>query len=111
MLVVHLLYDCRDAMGANAINTAVETMAPMVADLTNGRTNLRILSNLSDRRTATARCHIPAAQLNRGELSGRAVAKLIEEANAFALVDPYRASYPQQGHYEWHRRRLYRHRQ
>jgi hydroxymethylglutaryl-CoA reductase len=92
MLVVHLLYDCRDAMGANAINTAVETMAPLVADLTNGRTNLRILSNLSDRRTATARCHIPAAQLNRGEISGQAVAKLIEEANAFALVDPYRAA-------------------
>jgi hydroxymethylglutaryl-CoA reductase len=92
ILVVHLLYDCRDAMGANAINTAVEYLAPMVADLTNGRTHLRILSNLSDRRTATARCTIPAAHLAQGELTGREVAQLIEEANAFALVDPYRAT-------------------
>ena len=92
MLVVHLLYDCRDAMGANAINTAVENLAPLVAELTNGRTHLRILSNLSDRRTATARCTIPASQLAQGELIGREVAQLIEEANAFALVDPYRAT-------------------
>jgi hydroxymethylglutaryl-CoA reductase len=56
MLVVHLLYDTRDAMGANAINTAVEAIAPRVAELTGGRVNLRILSNLTDRRTATARC-------------------------------------------------------
>jgi hydroxymethylglutaryl-CoA reductase len=92
MLVVHLLYDCRDAMGANAINTAVENLAPLVAALTNGRTHLRILSNLSDRRTATARCTIPAAHLAQAELTGRVVAQLIEEANAFALVDPYRAT-------------------
>jgi hydroxymethylglutaryl-CoA reductase len=92
MLVVHLLYDCRDAMGANAINTAVEHLAPMVTDLTNGRTHLRILSNLSDRRTATARCTIPAAHLAQGEMTGQDVAQLIEEANAFALVDPYRAT-------------------
>jgi hydroxymethylglutaryl-CoA reductase len=92
MLVVHLLYDCRDAMGANAINTAVEHLAPMVADLSNGRTNLRILSNLTDQRTATARCRIPAVQLARDGISGQEVARLIEEANAFALVDPYRAA-------------------
>jgi hydroxymethylglutaryl-CoA reductase len=48
-------------MGANAINTAVESLAPKIAELTNGRTNLRILSNLADQRTATARCTIPAA--------------------------------------------------
>ena len=92
MLVVHLLYDCRDAMGANAVNTAVEALAPLVAELTNGRTNLRILSNLTDRRTATARCTIPASQLAQGDLIGQEVAQLIEEANAFALVDPYRAA-------------------
>jgi len=93
MLVVHLLYDCRDAMGANAINTAVESIAPMVADLTGGRTNLRILSNLTDRRTATARCTIPTAALaQRTTYEGSEVARLIEEANAFALVDPYRAA-------------------
>lgn len=92
MLVVHLLYDCRDAMGANAINTAVEAMAPLVADLTNGRTNLRILSNLTDRRTATARCTIPADALAKHGMTGTEVAQLIAEANAFAVVDPYRAA-------------------
>ncbi|HEX6387218.1 MAG TPA: hydroxymethylglutaryl-CoA reductase, degradative [Anaerolineae bacterium] len=92
MLVVHLLYDCRDAMGANAINTAVETIAPLVAELTHGRTNLRILSNLTDRRLATAHCIVPAATLSRDNISGLEVARLIEEANAFAVVDPYRAA-------------------
>ncbi len=92
MLVVHLLYDCRDAMGANAINTAVEAMAPLVSELTNGRTNLRILSNLTDRRTATARCTVPAEVLAKHDIPGGDVARLIEEANAFAIVDPYRAA-------------------
>ena len=92
MLVVHLLYDTRDAMGANAINTAVETIAPAVAKLSGGRTNLRILSNLTDRRTATARCRIPAAALAIDGMSGREVAQRIAEANAFAVVDPYRAA-------------------
>lgn len=92
MLVVHLLYDTRDAMGANAINTAVETIAPRVAELTNGRTHLRILSNLTDRRTTTARCLVPASALATPEMEGQDVAMLIEEANAFAIVDPYRAT-------------------
>ncbi|VAW38404.1 Hydroxymethylglutaryl-CoA reductase [hydrothermal vent metagenome] len=92
MLILHLHYDCRDAMGANAVNTAVEAMAPLVSELTNGRTNLRILSNLSDQRTATARCTIPADALTKHGIPGGEVAKLIEEANAFALVDPYRAA-------------------
>jgi hydroxymethylglutaryl-CoA reductase len=91
MLVVHLLYDCRDAMGANAVNTAAEAVAPLIAELTGGRVHLRILSNLSDRRLATARCRIPAAAFTP---NGRqdAVPRLIEEANAFAVVDPYRAA-------------------
>ena len=92
MLIVHLHFDTRDAMGANAINTALEALAPRIAELTNGRTSLRILSNLADQRTATARCTIPAAQLATAELSGIDVARLIEEANAFAVVDPYRAA-------------------
>jgi hydroxymethylglutaryl-CoA reductase len=92
MLVVHLLYDTRDAMGANAINTAVEAIAPRVAELTGGRVNLRILSNLTDRRTATARCTIPAAVLALPDIPGTEVAQLIAEANAFAVVDPYRAA-------------------
>jgi hydroxymethylglutaryl-CoA reductase len=92
MLVVHLLYDCRDAMGANAINTAVETIAPTIETLTNGRSNLRILSNLTDRRTTTASCVVPASVLGRNGIDGRDVARYVEEANAFALVDPYRAT-------------------
>ncbi len=92
MLVIHLLYDTRDAMGANAINTAVEAIAPRVAELTGGRVNLRILSNLSDRRTATARCTIPAAELEHPDIPGREVAGFIAEANAFAVVDPWRAA-------------------
>lgn len=92
MLIVHLLYDTRDAMGANAINTAVEAIAPRVAELSRGRANLRILSNLTDRRLARAVCTIPAAALATKEMSGAQVARQIAEANAFAVVDPYRAA-------------------
>lgn len=92
MLIVHLLYDCRDAMGANAINTAAEAIAPTIEHLTQGRTNLRILSNLTDRRTTTASCTIPASVLSRNGIDGGDVARYVEEANAFAIVDPYRAT-------------------
>ncbi len=92
MMVVHLYYDARDAMGANTINTALETMAPRVAELSGGRTALRIISNLADRRTATAKCTIPAAALGTYGVEGNGVARLIEEANAFGLADPYRAA-------------------
>ncbi|MDT8305877.1 MAG: hydroxymethylglutaryl-CoA reductase, degradative [Anaerolineae bacterium] len=92
MLIVHLLYDVRDAMGANTVNTAVEAMAPLVAEITGGRTNLRILSNLADQRLATARGVVPAKLLARGEFSGAEAAQRIAEANAFAVADPYRAA-------------------
>ena len=92
MLIVHLLYDVRDAMGANTINTAVEAMAPLISELTGGRTNLRILSNLASHRLATSRATIPAQVLAKGEFSGAEAARRIAEANAFAVVDPYRAS-------------------
>ena len=92
MLIVHLLYDTRDAMGANSVNTALELMAPRVAELTGGRTLLRILSNLADQRTATAHGVIPAAALAVEGISGAEAAQRIAEANAFAVVDPYRAA-------------------
>jgi hydroxymethylglutaryl-CoA reductase len=92
MLVVHLLYDTRDAMGANVINTAVEKMAPEIERLTGGRANLRILSNLSDRRLAIARCSVPPEALGGKQAAGTLVARRIEEANALAMVDPYRAA-------------------
>jgi hydroxymethylglutaryl-CoA reductase len=92
MLVVHLIYDCRDAMGANMVNTACEALAPLVEEITGGRVNLRILSNLADRRLARARCVIPAGTLTTEEYPGELVAQRIVEAYAFAAIDPYRAA-------------------
>ncbi len=92
MLVVHLLFDTRDAMGANAVNTACEAIAPRIAAVTGGRVLMRILSNLADRRKAWAACRVPAAALGRTGHPGEAVARGIVEANALALVDPYRAA-------------------
>lgn len=92
MLIVHLLYDCRDAMGANAINTAVEHLAPFIEGITGGRVNLRILSNLSDKRKARAQGMIPAQSLTTERLDGVDVARAIVEAGVFAQVDPYRAT-------------------
>jgi len=92
MLILHLLMDTRDAMGANAINTAVETLAPELEAITEGRVLLRILSNLSDQRRAWASCRIPVGALETPELTGEEVAQGIFEANAFAVVDPYRAA-------------------
>lgn len=92
MLVVHLLYDTRDAMGANAINTAVEHLAPHIEMLTGGRVNLRILSNLSDHRKAYAEGMIPAKELATDSISGEDAVRAIVEAGAFAEADPYRAT-------------------
>ncbi|MXX51998.1 MAG: 3-hydroxy-3-methylglutaryl-CoA reductase, partial [Chloroflexi bacterium] len=92
MLVLHLLFDCRDAMGANAINSALEHIAPLVERITGGRVNLRILSNLSDRRMATARGVIPAKSLATKSASGAQVLSAIIEAGAFAECDAYRAA-------------------
>jgi len=92
MLVVHLIYDTCDAMGANAINTAVEFLAPRLEALCNGRAHLRILSNLSDRRLAHAQVCIPAAALAFDDYSGEDVRDGIIEAWAFAAADPYRAA-------------------
>jgi hydroxymethylglutaryl-CoA reductase len=92
MLIVHLLYDTRDAMGANAVNTAVEQLAPHIEELTGGRVNLRILSNLTDRRKARVEGMIPASELATPGSSGEEVVRAIVEAGAFAVVDPYRAA-------------------
>jgi len=92
LLTVHIIYDCRDAMGANMVNTACEALAPLVEEITGGRVNLRILSNLADRRLALARCVIPASALETAELPGALVAQRIVEAYALAAVDPYRAA-------------------
>ncbi len=91
-LVVHLIYDVRDAMGANAVNTAVERLAPQLEALSGGKAHLRILSNLSDRRLARAECSIPLAELAFGDYRAEEVRDGIIAAWAFAAVDPYRAA-------------------
>jgi hydroxymethylglutaryl-CoA reductase len=91
-LVVHLIYDVRDAMGANAINTALERLAPRVEEITGGKVHLRILSNLADRRLARARCTIRLEELAFSEYSAETVRDGIIAAWAFAASDPYRAA-------------------
>lgn len=92
MLIVHLLFDTRDAMGANAINTAAETIAPRLEELSGGRALLRILSNLSDQRRAWAEVTIPADTFSTLDVPGARVIANIVHANAFAVADPYRAA-------------------
>jgi len=92
ILVLHLLYDTQDAMGANAINTAVEYIAPYIEELTDGRVNLRILSNLTDKRKAYAEGIIPKDVLATDNYSGEEAVQSIVEAGIFAEIDPYRAT-------------------
>jgi hydroxymethylglutaryl-CoA reductase len=92
MLVLHLLVDVQEAMGANLVNTMCEKLAPQIENLTGGRANLRILSNLSDQRRAEARCIVPAASLSTSDLDGHLVVERIIEAATLAEIDPYRAA-------------------
>jgi hydroxymethylglutaryl-CoA reductase len=91
-LVLHLIYDVRDAMGANAVNTAMERLSPLVEKITGGRVLLRILSNLADRRLARARCTILLSELAFADFSAEQVRDNIIAAWAFAAADPYRAA-------------------
>ena len=99
-LVVHLIYDVRDAMGANAVNTACEKLAPRLEEITGGHVHLKILSNLADRRLAKATCTIPLKELafqsegkdNLSPYTGEQVRDGIIAAWAFAAADPYRAA-------------------
>lgn len=91
-LVVHLVLDVADAMGANRVNTAVESLSPLLEDLTGGRAHLRILSNLSDRRLASAEVRLPTEVLAFENYSGEQVRDGVIEAWAFAEADPYRAA-------------------
>jgi hydroxymethylglutaryl-CoA reductase len=91
-LAIHLIYDVRDAMGANALNTAAERLAPRLESLSGGRVHLRILSNLADRRLGRARCTIPLEALPFGDYTAEEVRDGIIAAWAFAVADPYRAA-------------------
>ena len=87
MVIVELLVDCRDAMGANVVNTMAESVAPLLENLSIGKANLRIISNLADKRLATA-----TARFSKGALGGEQVVDGIVDAYAFAAADPYRCA-------------------
>jgi hydroxymethylglutaryl-CoA reductase len=91
-LVVHLHVDCRDAMGANLVNTVAEAIAPRLAELGGGRFGLRILTNLCDRRLVRARARVPFEALAQPEVDGAGIAADIAAASHFAERDPYRAA-------------------
>jgi hydroxymethylglutaryl-CoA reductase len=87
MVITHLIVDTRDAMGANAVNTMAERIAPHIAEWTQGKSNLRILSNLADRRLARARCTWRLA-----DIGGTEVRDAMLAAYHFAEADSYRAA-------------------
>jgi hydroxymethylglutaryl-CoA reductase len=87
MLITELHVDCRDAMGANAVNTMAEAVAPMIERITGGRVYLRIISNLATKRLARATCTVP-----KESVGGEEVVDSIVNAYAFAAADPYRAA-------------------
>ena len=97
MLILHCKVDCIDAMGANAVNTIAEGIAPKVEEITGGKVYLRILSNLADQRLARAQVKIAEADLDLERdgkvlMAGAEVAKGIIYAYQFADIDPYRAA-------------------
>jgi hydroxymethylglutaryl-CoA reductase len=92
MMVVHLHVDCRDAMGANLVNTIAEAVADRLAELADATVGLRILSNLADRRCVRVKARIPAAALATDSHDGQAVRDGIVSASRFAELDPYRAA-------------------
>ncbi|MBX3224773.1 MAG: hydroxymethylglutaryl-CoA reductase, degradative [Labilithrix sp.] len=92
MIVTHILVDCRDAMGANLINTVAEAVADRLAALAKGSVGLRILSNLCDKRCVRVRCRVPADKLATEQMDGQAVIDGIVNASRFAELDPYRAA-------------------
>jgi hydroxymethylglutaryl-CoA reductase len=91
-IVLHLIYDVRDAMGANAVNTACEKISPRVEQISGGKVHLKILTNLADQRLTKATCRIPVSDLAFEDYSGETVRDGIIAAYAFAAVDPYRAA-------------------
>jgi len=87
MIVVHLVVDVRDAMGANAVNTMCEALTPMMEELTGGKVRLRILSNLADKRIVKAK-----AIFDKDKMGGEHVVDAFLESYNLAAVDPYRAA-------------------
>jgi hydroxymethylglutaryl-CoA reductase len=92
MLVVHLLVDTRDAMGANLVNSMCEGVASLVESITAGKVLLRILSNLTDRAIVKSRCVISLDKLGGRGYDGEQVREAVMLASEFADIDPYRAA-------------------
>lgn len=92
MVVLHVLLDCVDAMGANMINTLCEALAPAIEAATGETVGLKILSNLADRRLSRARVALPVEVFDTADLEGAEVARAIASAWRFAWADPYRAA-------------------
>jgi len=87
MIVTHLIVDVRDAMGANAVNTMCEALAPMLEELTDGKVRLKILSNLADKRIVKAK-----AVFDKEKMGGEQVVDAFLESYTLAAIDPYRAA-------------------
>jgi len=87
MIVVHLIVDVRDAMGANAVNTMCEALAPILEEITGGKVRLRILSNLADKRIVKAK-----AVFDKEKIGGEKVVDAFLESYNLAAIDPYRAA-------------------
>ncbi len=87
MIVTHLIVDVRDAMGANAVNTMCEAVAPMLQEITGGKIRLKILSNLADKRLVKAK-----AIFDKGKMGGESVVDAFIESYTLASIDPYRAA-------------------
>lgn len=87
MIVVHLIVDVRDAMGANAVNTMCEALTPIMEEITGGKVRLRILSNLADKRIVKA-----TAVFEKEKMGGEHVVDAFLESYNLAAIDPYRAA-------------------
>lgn len=87
MIVTHLVVDVRDAMGANAVNTMCEALAPMIEEITGGKIRLKILSNLADKRIVKA-----TAVFDKEKMGGEHVVDAFLESYTLASIDPYRAA-------------------
>ena len=105
MVIVHLLVDTLDAMGANAVNTMAEAVAPYIEEITEGSVELRILSNLADRRLVRVR-----ATWKKEDIGGTEVVDKMLNAYAFAAADPYRAATHNKGNDERNSPSGHRHR-
>ena len=94
MLIAHIIVDCRDAMGANAVNTMAELIAPRIEQITGGRVHLRILSNLAAHRLARVQAVFTPEEISEDgtHANGVSVIEGILEAQHFAMADPFRAA-------------------